>query len=105
MTIDVFLVFETSERHACLGSLVVSSVFIVTDEVVRLRLIAASGSFVVRLRVRVRVRVAGVLLEHHANASVVPIDLQMTFCTTPVCDFPLDFHKLNVLHARARHVL
>ena len=79
------------------------SVFIVTDEVVRLRLIAASGSFVVRLRLRVRV--ARVLLEHHANASVVTIDLQMAFCTTPVCDFPLDFDKLNVLHARARLVL
>ena len=79
------------------------SVFIVTDEVVRLRLIAASGSFVIRLRLRVRV--ARVLLEHDANASVVTIDLQMTFCTTPVCDFPLDFDKLNVLHARARLVL
>ena len=51
------------------------------------------------------VRVAGVLLEHDANASVVPFDLQMAFCTTPVCDFPLDFDKLNVLHARARLVL
>ena len=47
----------------------------------------------------------GVRLEHDANASVVPIDLQKTFCTTLVSNFSLDFHKLNVLHACARLVL
>ena len=47
LTIDVLLVLETSERHASLSSLVVSCILTVTYEVVRLRLIAASGSFVV----------------------------------------------------------